>query len=628
MPRLDALTLSAVVLALSGRAALSAQQPALSAARYEVRVEKSVAVPMRDGVKLSTDLHFPVNAGDRLATILIRTPYNKKPARQASSRAQFFAGQGYVVAVQDVRGKFESEGEFTISGHDVEDGYDTDEWIAKQPWSTGKIGTYGCSYLGDVQMMQATARNPHVAAMIPQAAGSSPGSARNRYHNFGARLGGAVEIAAGVGWFATSGSKLYYRPPPGTPRDVWLEAQDMFNPAPAWLQGPNAEAMLRKLWWVLPITDISKVGGYAPNDFAKLASVEMTDPWWNQFGYLKDSDRFDVPALHINSWYDFGPEETMTEWEMFSTNAESAQGRDNQFAVIAPTTHCQFERATANTIVGERPVGDARFDFVGLYLKWYDHFLRGVDNGVTRMPKVQYFLMGKNEWKSAPTWPIPGTQFTKFYLRGKGDANSRFGDGVLSTSAPGNDPPDTYTYDPATPTPSRGGPVCCTGTPDAPEGSFDQSDVEMRNDVLVYTSAPLTEGIEVTGPLKAVLYVSSTTRDTDFTAKLVDVYPDGKAYNVQEGILRARYRDGYDKKVFMQNGQVYSLTIDMQATGNYFPAGHRIRVEIASANFPRFDRNLNTGGNNYDEKEWVVARNTIHHTAKYPSHVLLPVVPK
>jgi hypothetical protein len=609
-------------------------------AKYEVRVERSVAVPMRDGVHLSTDLYFPVNAAGKLGAVLIRTPYNKHTFRSSTSRAQFFAGQGYAVAVQDVRGKFESEGEFIVSGSDVPDGYDTDSWIAAQSWSNGKIGTYGCSYLGDVQIMQAQARHPNLTAMIPQAASSSLGQARNRYHQFGVRLGGTFELAAAVGWFAASGSKLYYGPPAGAPRELFLRYQDQFNPAPAarpeWTQaaprGRGATAsediQFRKLWWVLPITDIPSVGHYPPTDFEQLAKLTPTDPWWTRFGYLTDSSRFDVPALHINSWYDFGPQETMTEWEMLRTNATSALGRDNQFAVIAPTTHCGFEGAGPNTIVGEREVGDATFDWTGLYLKWFDYWLRGVSNAVTSMPKIQYFLMGKGEWRAADGWPIPGTQFTKFYLHGRGTANGRLGDGVLSTTLPAaGEPPDHYVYDPQTPTPSRGGPVCCTGTPDAPEGAFDQSDVEMRSDILVYTSEPFKEGVEVTGPLSAVLYASSDAKDTDFTAKLIDVYPDGRAFNLQEGVLRARYREGFDHAVFMAPGGVYEIKVDMQATGNYFPPGHRVRLEIASANFPRFDRNLNTGGNNFDEKAWKVARNMIYHSSKYPSHVILPIVP-
>jgi len=243
------------------------------------------------------------------------------------------------------------------------------------------------------------------------------------------------------------------------------------------------------------------------------------------------------------------------------------------------------------------------------------------------MPHLMIYVMGKNEWRGENEWPLTRTQFTKYYLHSNHEANSRFGDGTLSTALPNEAALDAYMYDPGSPVQSIGGAVCCTGTPDAPAGSYDQSDVEARQDVLVYTTPVLEEGIEVTGPIKAVLYVSSSAKDTDFAAKLVDVYPDGSAYNIQEGILRARYREGWKKKVWMNPGEVYRLTVDMEATSNYFGPGHRIRVEISSSNFPHFDRNLNTGGNNYDETKWVAARNTIHHSKQRASFILLPVIP-
>ncbi len=234
--------------------------------------------------------------------------------------------------------------------------------------------------------------------------------------------------------------------------------------------------------------------------------------------------------------------------------------------------------------------------------------------------------MGLNEWRSASRWPLPETQFTRYYLHSDGQANSRFGTGTLSITPPGDEPPGRFTYDPATPVPSRGGNFCCSGTPDAEGGSFDQRVVEMRNDVLVYTSAPLETGVEVTGPIEATLHVSSSARDTDFIAKLVDVYPDGTAYNVQEGILRARYREGFERQVWMSPGEVHKVRIDLHATSNYFGPGHRIRLEVSSSSFPRFDRNLNTGGNNYDETVWVVADNTVHHAGELASHVVLPII--
>ena len=598
----------------------------MPAPKYEVRVERSIMIPMRDGIRLSTDLYFPEGAGKELPVILIRTCYNKEGWRESRPghsyyAAYMFAGQGYVVAVQDVRGRFESEGEFIVSVDDTKDGYDAVTWLATQPWSNGKVGAYGCSYLGENQIEQAKLRNPHLKAMIPQAAGGALGTAGNRYRFFGFTTGGAIELAPTVGWFFANGSKIYFRPPPGTPRSVFLEIGKFFNPAPT-----LPDINYRTIWWSLPVMDMLKKAGAPPSDFEDFVSHEPADPWWDQFGYIKDSDRFDVPALHVNSWYDYGVTETFYLFNLFQKNAESARARNNQFAIISPTSHCGSERATEQTIVGERNVGDAQFDFWGVYLRWFDYWLKGIKNGITDMPKVQIYAMGRNEWRGEWEWPLARTKYAKYYLHSDGHANSRFGNGTLSTRKPGNEPSDQFVYDPKTPVPSVGGPICCTGTPDAPPGAFDQSEVETRHDVLVYTTPLLEEGIEVTGPLQVVLYVSSSAKDTDYTAKLVDVYPDGRAYNVQEGILRARYREGFKKKVWMKPGEVYKVKIDLHTTSNYFGPGHRIRVEISSSSFPRFDRNLNTGGNNFDETKWVIAKNTVYHTKKYPSYIILPII--
>ena len=277
------------------------------------------------------------------------------------------------------------------------------------------------------------------------------------------------------------------------------------------------------------------------------------------------------------------------------------------------------------TRAGARDVGDWQLDFNDMYLRWYQHWLDGADNGITDMPRVQYYLMGLNEWRSADSWPVEGTVYRNFYLNGNGRANSRFGDGTLSYAPPSESAADSFVYDPATPVPTRGGNVCCTGM-ETGAGGYDQSTVEMRNDVLVYTSAPLDEGIEVSGFLEVVLYVSSDAKDTDFTAKLVDVYPDGRAFNLQEGAIRMRYREGMRRKVWMEEGEVYEVHLDLHATSNFFGKGRRVRLEVSSSNFPRWSRNLNTGGNNYDESEGIPAHNTVHHSPEYPSHVILPVV--
>jgi putative CocE/NonD family hydrolase len=589
--------------------------------RYEVSIERSVMIPMRDGVRLSTDLYFPRIEQSTLPVIMIRTPYSKTGfGGRTEKLATMMAGQGYVVAVQDKRGRYESEGTYLIFGGDADDGYDSVDWLSKQPWSNGRVGTYGCSYSGDVQMLAAQERHPALKAMIPQASFSPIGSAGGQYKYFGMRTGGAVNLAGNIHWFLEAGSKIYYRPPPGLTHEQFLEVSKFFDPAPH-VKSPDYP----KLWWHLPIVDTLQFAGAPPTDFADAVSRDVTDPWWDQGHYMTDQYRSDVPALFVNSWYDFGARETIFEFEMLRRQSVSALARDNQFLLISPTTHCRSEYAGADDLVGERDVGDARLDYWSIYFKWFAYWLKGEKNAITDMPRVRYYLMGKNEWRSARDWPIPGTHLTKFFLSSTGHANSLNGDGKLSTQVAASDAVDRFVYDPGNPVPSFGGPLCCTDGSNA-GGSYDQRKIEVRDDVLVYTSAPLDKGIEVTGPIDAVLSVSSDAKDTDFTAKLVDVYPDGRAFNIQEGILRARYREGQTRKAWLQPGDIVSLRIDMGATSNYFGAGHRIRLEVSSSSFPRWDRNLNTGGRNYDETAWLIAHNAVHHSVAHTSYLLLPVV--
>lgn len=621
--RMTVLKLAAVTLVLQAPiGAIAEDLPALPAAKYAVRLEKSVMVPMRDGVRLSTDLYFPEGANGPLPVVLFRTPYNKRQWRERDgfgTATWFFAGQGYVVVVQDVRGKFQSEGEYVFAGGDARDGYDTTQWAATQSWSNGKIGAYGCSYLGEVQYQQATLRNPHLTALIPQGAGPM------QYRAGGGINGGVLELATMVGWVRANGSKLYYRPPAGTPDEVFRATADYYNPDVTLPEYDN-----RQVLWSLPVIDMLRKAGAPPTDWDDIVSRDFSDPWWDKTDYIKTTDRFDVPALHINSWYDFGVGETLKLFNQMRVNADSALGHDNQFAIISPTTHCRSETTTEHTRIGNRDLGDARFDFFGTYLRWFDYWLKGIATGIQKMPKLQIYVMGKNQWRSENEWPLARTQFTKYYLRSDGRASSRFGTGSLSITAPGQEPPDGYVYDPRSPVPTAGGAVCtaCARSTEVVDGAVDQSDVESRNDVLVYTSEKLEKGVEITGPMELVLYVSSSAKDTDFVAKLVDVYPDGTAYNLQEGILRARYREGFERKVWMKAGEIYEIRINLHATSNYFAPGHRIRLEVTSSNFPRYERNLNTGGNNYDETEWVIAKNLIHHDAEHSSHVILPVVPE
>jgi putative CocE/NonD family hydrolase len=301
---------------------------------------------------------------------------------------------------------------------------------------------------------------------------------------------------------------------------------------------------------------------------------------------------------------------------------------DQQWAIIAPVAHCAFTRATADTVVGERSMGDARLEYNDIVYGFFDKFLKG--EGQTRLdslPKVTYFTMGSNTWQTSNTWPPEGAQPKTFYLSSGGKANSLFGDGTLQAAPPAADSPDAFAYDPLNPVTSYGGNVCCTGNA-IQAGSFDQRRMEARNDILVYTSEPFKEGTEVSGPITPTLYVSSDARDTDFTVKVLDVYPDGRAYNLDESIQRMRYRDGYDKPLaWMEKDRIYKVTLQPLNTSNHFAAGHRLRIEVSSSNFPRFDRNLNTGGNNYDESKPVIARNVVHHSKEYPSSVTVTVVP-
>ncbi len=608
------------ILAALPMTSVLADEPAdETTAGYSTRAEKSIMVPMRDGIRLSTDLYLPDGATDKLPAILVRTAYGKNDAFSNNGLLTTLVGRGYVVAIQDMRGRFESEGRYKPGRNSREDGCDTVTWLTEQAWSNQRVGTAGCSYLGEVQVILAAARHPHHMAAVPMAASTGYYAHGRPWVSYD---GGAFELAQTAGWFSSSGDKVYYGPPP------WIDRREWFRSDAAKLFRMTPERDFTKYYSLiptLPIIDILKRAGLPPTDYEDFASNNPEAKYFQDLEWARASDRFDVPALFVDSWYDYGVAEALELFNLFQKNAVSEKSRNNQFIIIAPSTHCGYSDATEKTIIGGRDLGDARLDFLDLQLRWYDHWLKGIENGVTDMPKVRYYLMGKNEWRSAEGWPIPGTRYQKLYLKSGGGANSRYGDGLLATAPPDNDPPDQFVYDPATPVPSLGGQSCCTGT-DTEAGGYDQSEIEMRHDVLVYTSPVQEEGIEVTGPLEVVLYVSSSAKDTDFTAKLVDVYPDGRAFNVQEGALRMRYRNGFAESLTMSPGEIYEIHLNLHATSNYFGAGHRIRLEVSSSNFPRWDRNLNTGGNNYDETEWEIARNTVYHSKDHPSYIVLPVI--
>jgi putative CocE/NonD family hydrolase len=376
----------------------------------------------------------------------------------------------------------------------------------------------------------------------------------------------------------------------------------------------------------LPWGDIPRRIHSAPSDLDDFMTWPLDDPRWKTIEFGGEGDRNGAPALYINSWYDVSTGPNLAMFEYQTRNAATELARNNTFMIIGPTPHCQMGRVeTENYVVGEREVGDARFDYTGFMLRWYDRWLKGVDNGIEKEPRVRVYNMGAKEWRTFDTWPVRGATQVTYYLDGEGKANTATGDGRLTTARPKKQAQDAYTYNPLDPAPSLGGQVCCFNA--AVPGSFDQAKMQARPDVLVYTSEPLSAPVDVTGPVTVTLNFSSDVKDTDLMVKLVDVYPDGKAYNLDEQALRLRWREGYDRPVFMEPNKVYKVEIPTLVTSNTFLPGHRIRISVTSSSFPVYERNLNTGGPNYNEKDPVTAHNVIHHGPQYPSAITLSVLP-
>lgn len=591
-------------------------------------LDQKVMMPMRDGVRLATDIYRP-KTDNPVPIIFSRTPYNFNSYRDGElvtrtiQTALEAVQKGYAYVVQNERGRFFSEGEWDILGIPLTDGYDAFEWMSKQPWSNGKIGTIGCSSTAEWQMAVAALNHPAHAALVPQGYGAGVGRIGNYYEQGNWYRGGAGQMLFTAWLYGTQHDPMAPKLPEGISQEDLLRLQKFYDMAPRYPKVDWKEALAH-----LPVQDIIRnVDG--PNGiYEEMITRKPNSPEWYQGGLFHDDMEFEKPAFWFVSWYDVASSPNLAMYNHIRENAKDPKIKDNQFLVIAPTLHCAFTRATENTIVGERSMGDARLAYNDLTYAWFDYWLKGETNNITdEMPKVTYYTMGSNVWQYSDTWPPKGAQMVTYFLDSKGNANSRLGDGKLALSRPSRDNPDTFQYDPMEPVTSYGGNVCCTGNA-VQGGAFDQQEMELREDILVYTTEALTEGVEVSGFIEAKLYLSSDVKDTDLTIKLIDVYPDGTAYNLDETIQRVRYREGYDKEVFMENGKVYEVNMTPMSTSNYFEKGHKIRIEVSSSNFPRFDRNLNTGGNNYDETEGVVATNTIHHSRKYPSSISLPIVKK
>lgn len=599
-------------------------------------VERKVMVPMRDGKRVQADVYRPKDASKKYPIILSRTPYNfnwwdvRLGAPRDMTTVLEAVKRGYAYIIMNERGRFFSEGNYDILGPPTTDGDDALAWMSSQPWSNKKVGAIGCSSTAEWQMAVAARGNSAFTTMIAQGFGAGVGRVGPYYEQGNWYRGGAVQMLF-IAWLYGQQNQVRPMFAPDTTQEELIRASKSFDLAQ---QSPSVDwsQALRHL----PVKDIFTAVDGPRGIFADEmpvptggAMIKRTpnDPAWYKGGLWHDNMKVNIPGFYFMSWYDVSTGPNLAMYNHIRKTADKDVA-EKQYAVIAPVLHCSYTRATENTVVGERSMGDARLDYNKMTYDWFDHFLKGEQNDILKRPKVQYFTMGSNKWQSSEQWPPVGAEPMKFYLSSGGKANSLNGDGKLVASAPASDAPDRFKYDPMDPVPSYGGNVCCTGNA-VRGGSFDQSKMEERPDILVYSTDVLAEGVELSGPIDVTLYVSSDAKDTDFTVKLIDVDENGKAWNLDETIQRMRYRDGYDKPlVWMEPNKVYRVKFSPMNTSNYFAPGHRIRIEISSSNFPRFDRNMNTGGDNFSETKGIIANNAVHHSRQYPSEITISVVRK
>lgn len=617
-----ALLLTLLVL---GQAQAQSGDTKLDAFRALAVAKEMVMVPMRDGVKLATDVYYPKDKPGPFPVIFVKTPYNFNKLSENSVEFPLEAiKRGYAYVVQNERGRYYSRGDWEILGDPAKDGYDSLTWLAQQEWSTGRVGTFGCSSTAEWQMALAAQNHPAHQAMVPMAAGAGIGRVGEFFEQGNWYKGGVHQTLFTV-WLYGVQQNIRPQFPENLPQEQLQRLRKMYDLAPT-MPEVDWKKQLRKL----PAVDWLRSAGANEGPGAEFLLRKPNDPKWYTGGLYHDNQDFGVPAFWYNSWFDVSQGPNLALFNHIREKASDPSVREAQFVRIAPTLHCGFFRIPQykDLKVGELNVGRAAFPVYDEIFSFFDYYLKGEKNGFPeKTPRVQFYTMGKNQWETSDAWPPKEAVMTDFYLASGGHANSLFGDGTLSTGKPAGAPSDTFPYDPMNPVPSLGGGVCCNAGA-ALGGSFDQREIEARADVLVYTSEPLAEPLQITGSIRPVLYVSSDAKDTDFTVKLVDVYPDGTAYNIDDTILRARYREGYDREVFLEPGKVYALKPTPMSTSYEFQKGHRIRVEVSSSKFPQYMRNLNTGGNNEEETKGVMARNTVYHSAQYPSRIALPVMPR
>jgi uncharacterized protein len=575
------------------------------AERLSLSVDRNVPVPMRDGVVLFADVYRPSGPGPYPA-LLQRTPYDKQNG--GTPFVLRAAGSGYAVVVQDARGRFESEGRFDAFVNERQDGYDTLEWLAAQPWCNGDAGMFGGSYVGLTQWQAAISGHPALKVIAPAITAAD-------YHAGWAYQGGAFELGFNLSW--TMGALAINTVLRKRKEDPAAEADFQ-----ALLTGADT---LPKEFTRLPLAGHDILSEFAPY-YDTWASHPTYDDFWANLDVSTRYDTLNVAALNIGGWYDIFLKGTIDNFVGMRASGPAAV-RDRQRLLIGPWNHGGLARGN--------PIGDYDFgmratgaviDADGIQLRWFDRQLRGIEGNAERESPVRLFVMGSNQWRDEQEWPLARTDWQEWFLHSGGRANSLNGDGALSRESPAGEPPDSYVYNPRNPVPTLGGGLCCNAV-FTMGGAYDQRSTEAREDVLVYTTLPLDQAVEVTGPVKLILRASSSAPDTDWTAKLVDVEPCGYARNLTDGILRARYRNSMREGTPITPGEVIEYEVDLWSTSNTFLPGHRIRLEVSSSNFPRFDRNPNTGEQPGRSTEMVSALQSVFHSSEHPSRLVLPVIP-
>ncbi len=582
----------------------------------EITVVRDVAVPMRDGVTLYADVYRPA-VGGPFPVMLLRTPYNKEDGANGLIDTNTFKAvrRGYAVVLQDVRGRFHSDGDFNPFHQETADGYDTVEWCAAQPWSNGQVGMYGTSYVGATQWLAAVGTPPSLKAIIPTFTSSD-------YYEGWTYQGGAFEWGFMCNWIlpyftASDLSRRHERTPLAdfeARKKVLVDAID------------NMPETVK----TLPLADFPIDRELSPY-FHQWLDHPSRDEFWRVCSIADRHANVAVPAFNVGGWFDIFLGGTINNFTGVRQYGKTEEARTGSKLILGPWIHSTPPTSVAGSVDFGMNAGQGystlSFNINDEHLRFFDYWLKGIDDGIGAEPPVQIFVMGENVWRRENEWPLARTEYTELFLHSDGNANSSAGDGVLSVVRPGDERADHFLYDPFHPVGTNGGQNCCFPSR-LPAGSFDQRAIEARPDVLVFVTEPLETDVEVTGPVTLTLWAATTAVDTDFTGKLVDIAPDGDARNLTDGIIRARYRHGTDHEEFLTPGEAVEYTIDLWATSNLFKTGHRIGLEVTSSNFPRFDRNLNTGGSLGQETAMIPALQTILHDDAHPSRLILPIIPR